>query len=131
MRYDRPLEEAPMPGFDRTTLGMMAMFTLGAPACSTERATIGTSSGPGAGAGGATSATHGSGAGPASSSAIVAGSAGVGGGGSGGGGPFVCDPPAAAGSLYAQTGDAFGALDPISMCQYRGDVLLIVNTAAL
>jgi hypothetical protein len=115
-----------MPGFDRTTLGMMAMFTLGATACSAERAAVG------AGAGG-TSSSHGSGAGPASSSAIVAGSAavGAGGGGGAGGGPFVCDPPAAAGSLYAQTGDAFGALDPLSMCQYRGDVLLIVNTAAL
>jgi len=44
--------------------------------------------------------------------------------------PFVCDPPAAPGSLYENSANEFSTLIPISMCQYRGDVLLIVDTAA-
>jgi hypothetical protein len=58
---------------------------------------------------------------------------GVGGfGGAGGGdGTFVCDPPAAPGSIYERTGDAFGFTDPLPMCKYRGQVMLIVNTAAI
>lgn len=39
-----------------------------------------------------------------------------------------CDPPAPAGSLYALT-DVDLNDDVVSMCKYRGDVLLIVNTA--
>jgi hypothetical protein len=41
----------------------------------------------------------------------------------------VCSPPAPAGSIYEKPAVTFG-LDTISMCQYRGDVLLIVDTAA-
>jgi hypothetical protein len=48
-----------------------------------------------------------------------------------GGGPFVCDPPAPADSFYALSAPAFGLPDAISMCEYRGDVALIVDTAAL
>lgn len=59
----------------------------------------------------------------ASSSASKSASAGT------GGAPFVCDPAAPADSLYATTAVTYG-LDTISMCQYRGDVLLIVDTAA-
>lgn len=77
------------------------------------------------GAGGAGSATSGA----------VATSAGAGGagGGNSGGAPFVCDPPAEPGSLYAATAVSYDldAIDPVSMCQYRGEVLLIANTAAL
>lgn len=39
-----------------------------------------------------------------------------------------CDPPAPAGSLYALS-DIDLKDDVISMCKYRGDVLLIVNVA--
>ena len=46
------------------------------------------------------------------------------------GAPFVCNPPAAPGSLYENSANEFSTLIPISMCQYRGDVLLIVDTAA-
>ena len=46
---------------------------------------------------------------------------------------FACDPPAAPGSLYAEEAWSYDVtiLEPVSMCQYRGDVLLVVNTAAL
>ncbi|MBK6519280.1 MAG: hypothetical protein IPM79_22350 [Polyangiaceae bacterium] len=46
--------------------------------------------------------------------------------------PFVCDPPAEPGSLYELSAESldFSAPEPISMCSFRGDVLLIVNTAA-
>jgi hypothetical protein len=46
------------------------------------------------------------------------------------GAPFVCSPPAAPGSLYENSANEFSTLVPISMCQYRGDVLLIIDTAA-
>ncbi len=45
--------------------------------------------------------------------------------------PFVCDPPAAPGSLYEKDALLQFEFEPTSMCQYRGDVLLIVNTAAV
>ena len=35
------------------------------------------------------------------------------------------------GSLYERTADMYGSAGPSSMCKYRGDVMLIVNTAAL
>lgn len=46
---------------------------------------------------------------------------------------FVCDPPAEAGSLWEIEDVSYDldAIDPVSMCKYRGDVLLIVNTAAV
>lgn len=57
-----------------------------------------------------------------------------GGGGEGAGtpDPFVCDPPAQAGSLYELAAESLdiNELTDVSMCRYRGDVLLIVNTAA-
>jgi hypothetical protein len=59
-------------------------------------------------------------------SAVATGVAGVGGGA---GGSVACAPPAAAGSLWALSAQQYGLLDPTSMCDYRGDVLLIVNTA--
>ncbi|MEJ7729347.1 MAG: hypothetical protein WKG00_09030 [Polyangiaceae bacterium] len=56
---------------------------------------------------------------------------GPGAGGSGGSGAFVCDPPAEPGSIWEKTGDMFDAVDPVPMCRYRGDVMLIFNGAAL
>ncbi len=45
---------------------------------------------------------------------------------------FVCDPPAEPGSLYENSAKSYDIndIDPVSMCKYRGKVLLIVNTAA-
>lgn len=53
-------------------------------------------------------------------------------GGTGGSAPFVCDPPAEAGSLYEHSAVSYDIndIDPVSMCKYRGKVLLVVNTAA-
>ena len=33
--------------------------------------------------------------------------------------------------IYEKTADSFGFVEPVSMCRYRGDVMLVVNTAAL
>ncbi len=45
--------------------------------------------------------------------------------------PFDCDPPAEAGSLYELADiPLFPPKDAASMCQYRGQVLLIFNAAA-
>lgn len=46
---------------------------------------------------------------------------------------FVCDPPAEPGSLYENSAKSYDIndIDAVSMCQYRGKVALIVNTAAV
>ena len=35
------------------------------------------------------------------------------------------------GIRFFETAESYGDIAPVSMCKYRGDVLLIVNTAAL
>lgn len=77
---------------------------------------------PGAGEGGAGGAGS-------SSTTGAASTTGAGGGGS----AFACDPPAEPGSLYELSAVSYDldAIDPVSMCKYRGEVMLIVNTAAL
>ena len=83
--------------------------------------------GQGAAAGSAASVSN-----AVSASATVVGvGVATGAGGSGGGGPFVCDPPAAPGSIFEKTADQFDVVDPVPMCKYRGDVMLIFNGAAL
>jgi hypothetical protein len=50
----------------------------------------------------------------------------------GSGGAFDCDPPADPGSLYELSDRrVFPPNGEVSMCQFRGDVLLIYNAAAL
>jgi hypothetical protein len=45
---------------------------------------------------------------------------------------FDCDPAAAPGSIYELEDDMmFPPKDVISMCQYRGEVMLIFNAAAI
>jgi hypothetical protein len=84
---------------------------------------------PGAGSGGdaAASSVASVGASVSASASVV----GPGAGGAGGSDTFVCDPPAEPGSIWEKTADMFGAVEPVPMCRYRGDVLLIFNGAAL
>ncbi len=99
---------------------LVAAASLGA-GCSTPAST----GAGGSGAGGATVvSTSAAGPGPSSTHATTATSA-----SSGTGVPFNCDPAAAPGSLYENSAVSY-ALDTVSMCQYRGDVLLIIDTAA-
>ena len=75
------------------------------------------------GAGGAGTTTTGA------ASTSAAATTGAGGAPSG----YVCDPPAPPGSLYELSANSYDLdqVDPVSMCSYRGEVLLIANTAAL
>ena len=123
-----------MARLDATSLGAASVLALTA-ACSTSTVHQTTSGGQGGSAsggapgnGGSTSTTTAS----SSSTLVTTGSVGAGGGngGAGGSGAFVCDPPAPADSLYALEGANYPDFQPESMCKYRGDVLLIVNTAA-
>lgn len=52
--------------------------------------------------------------------------------GAGGGSSFVCAPAADPGSIYTFEAVSFSIdeIDPVSMCQYRDGVMLIINTAA-
>jgi hypothetical protein len=119
--------------FNKTNLGMMALAVTAA--CG---GTIPTTTG---GGGASASATTGGGATTASglggmgsaaaTTATVAVASSASSGGAGGNGDFVCDPVAAPGSLYERTGDLYGSAGPVAMCKYRGDVMLIVNTAAI
>jgi glutathione peroxidase len=81
----------------------------------------------------ASSSSGGGGSVASSTSSTSISSTGSLGTGGAGGGPFVCDPPAAAGSIFAYSAFSydFAITEPVSMCQYRGDVMLIANTAAL
>jgi hypothetical protein len=99
-------------------------------ACSSGANTTGTSSSTGGndGSGGKTQTSSSSSSSGSSSSSVATGVGGF------GGAPmtFVCDPPAAPGSLYENAAVSYDIndIDPVSMCKYRGKVMLIVNTAA-
>lgn len=82
------------------------------------------------GSGGDTSSASSS---DASSSSAIASSSGVTVASSSSGmSTFDCDPPAPAGSLYElEDIPMFPPKDALSMCQYRGEVLLIFNAAAI
>jgi hypothetical protein len=60
----------------------------------------------------------------------VSSSAGGGTGGEGGGGLAGCDPPASADELYGRIAVDYVSLQETRLCDYRGQVLLIVNVAA-
>ena len=69
----------------------------------------------------------------ASSSSAIASSSGVTvASSSSGTSTFDCDPPAAAGSIFElEDIPMFPPKDAVSMCQYRGEVMLIFNAAAI
>ena len=123
-------------GFQRWSVALAV--TLGAFACSSgggsvgaggDGGTAGAGGTPGAGGNGGTTTVASS---SSSSVGAVASSSGVGSGGSGGTMSFVCDPPAEPGSLYEFSVESYDVndLEPVPLCKYRGEVLLIVNTAA-
>ncbi len=101
-------------------------------ACSGGGNTPQTTTGGNAGAGGTNQGSSSSSS-EASSRVASSSSVAVGVGGFGGGPmAFVCDPPAEPGSLYENSAVSYDIndIDPVSMCKYRGKVLLVVNTAA-
>ena len=96
-----------------------------------DTATDGIGAGPSAGGAGGSAPSGGAGAGSTTLSMI---SGGLGGYGSGGApAPYVCDPPAEPGSLYETSAESYDITQvaPVSMCQYRDDVLLVFNSAAI
>ena len=72
----------------------------------------------------------GSGSGGSSNAAVTATSAATSTSTTTGGSAVNCDPAAEAGSFYATVDTALGGTS-IPMCNYRGEVVLAVNTAAL
>lgn len=84
--------------------------------------------GTGTNAGGASASTVAS----SSSTGGVVSAVAAGTGGSGGSPAFVCDPAPAPGSLYELSAKSYDIndIDAVSMCNYRGKVTLLVNTAA-
>jgi hypothetical protein len=120
-----------MARFDTTTRGVLAVVAFGAAACGKGGDVAGTGGNAG------TSSSSGSNQGGATNSSVVSSTASTGAvavssSGSGGGSmAFVCDPPAAPGSIYERSAESYAEIDPVSMCRYRGDVMLLVNTAAL
>lgn len=106
----------------------------------TSQATGGSTTPSAVGAGGNGSSASGSGAsGPSGSGASGPSGSGVTQGqgpvavsaSSGGGSvPFDCDPPAEPGSIYERTAVDYATLQTHSMCEYRGQVALIVNIAS-
>lgn len=71
------------------------------------------------------------GAAQSSATATASVTASASGSGGSGGGDFGCNPVAEPGSIYEATVDMFGSAGLTTMCPYRGQVMLIVNTAAI
>jgi hypothetical protein len=111
-------EESSMASMDKATVGSAAMMMALAAACGSNAPGSATTS-TASGSGGTTHASS-----SASSSGVPVGGA----GGSGGADAGPCDAPA--GSLYASAAFSYPGIDPVTLCRYQGDVLLIVNTAA-
>jgi len=91
-------------------------------------------SGGGGGGGGGSGVTSSSSSQASSTAASSTTGVGPGTGAGGGGGamPFVCDPPAEPGSIYEQSADSLNIeVGMVPMCKYRGNVMLLVNTAAV
>jgi glutathione peroxidase len=80
-----------------------------------------------AGDAGSAGATGGMGTAGTSGEAGSAGAAGAGGADTG---DFVCTPGAKPGELYELSADSIEQSDPISMCEYRGKVIIVVNVAS-
>ena len=112
----------------RFLTGALGIIVLGA--CWTELRLGDGEAASGAGGSTASSTTSGVATGSATTAAIASVATGTGGGG--GEAPFVCDPPAEPNHLYAFSAESLdiSILEPVSMCQYRGELLLIVNTAS-
>lgn len=110
--------------------------TLGAGCSGPEKphATGGAGGGGGSGGAGSTASGVGNSGSVASTAASTSGPSAVAatGAGGAGGAAFVCDPAAAPGSIYETAGESLNPeeVEPISMCKYRGEVMLVVNTAA-
>ena len=103
-------------------LGTTKAWTMMIAAASVQAACQGSDGAPGAGGSDARgSSTHADDASSSHGHASVT---------AGAGGAFDCDPAAEAGSLFATAGVSFETLADTSMCKWRGDVLLVVNTAA-
>jgi hypothetical protein len=86
------------------------------------------------GTGGTGSSTQASSSSSSSSNVASSSSVAVGVGGFGGAPmEFKCDPPAEPGSFYETSAKSYDIndIDAVSMCKYRGKVLLVVNTAAI
>lgn len=102
--------------------------------CSEEAKEATAGSGPaGAGGGGGTGVTTGAGGNTGTGTSTSTGMGVVSSTGAGvGGSSYVCDPPAAAGSIFELFAESLDIdqIEPVSMCQYRGDVMLLVNVAA-
>ncbi len=109
-------------------LGAALGMAIGAFACTDSGKPTATTSGTGGDGGMAQGSSSSS-----SASSSVTSSGAVGSGGFGGAPiAFVCDPPAEAGSLHEISATSYDIndIEPVSMCKYRGEVTLIVNTAA-
>jgi glutathione peroxidase len=124
-------------GRSKGTIVGFAALALAAACGETTPATTGgggaTASGSAASSSSAATSSAAVGAGGAGGAGTTAAttSAVVGAGGFGGSDAFVCNPAAEPGSIFEREADVFGDVAPTPMCKYRGDVMLIVNTAAL
>lgn len=113
---------------DPSTLSALLAFSVGA-GCGGGEEPAGNPTGAG-GDGGVASAGGNGGTGNGAGGAN-GGSGNTGTGNTGNTSSYVCDPPAEPGSIYEATAISLDIdkIDAVSMCQYRGDVMLVVNTA--
>ena len=105
------------------TLGLLGVAACGSQPDSLASSGAGGTSGADVASSSHTSVTH-------SAASSTTGSGG-GAGDGGGGGMAMFSPMPDPNSFWAQTGDMYQSIDPVPMCTWQGDVLLVVNIAAL
>lgn len=115
--------------FTPTRLG--ALLLVAAAACSKSGAGPGTTGN--GGTAGSTTTTAQSSSSSSSSSSASGSTVGMGGTGGVGGGSVnkPCDPAPAPDSFFAQGAVTYPDYEEVTMCRWRGDVVLVVNTAAI
>jgi glutathione peroxidase len=96
------------------TLCSLVAAVATASACSTSQPAASSSGGASSGGGGSSSSSSG----------------GKSSGSSSGGVALACDPPAKAGEIFSLSARDIGDVDDVSMCNYRGKVMLIFNGAS-
>jgi hypothetical protein len=140
--YHGSLEVLRMAQLDRARLagGIVLALTAACSSAGVLQSTTGGDGGKGgtAGHGGSTTSSSSS---TTTSSSVIATSTGVGGAGGGGlggsgglggaGAVDPCNPAPAASTLWAQAAVTYPLMENTTLCAYTGEVLLVVNTAAI
>ena len=116
---------------NRSTLAFTALALAGCGGQAGEALTTGSTSGGGGASASASTSNVSTSNASSTASAVAVATTSAGSGAGGGGMVATCDPAPDPNSFWGQSAVRYGDIDPMDMCKYRGDVVLVVNTAEL